>query len=93
MIDSTSPSDRAFRAENAISAGSKNPVSRPGSDHFSAKNSAILNEALAGYPEIRPEVVARGRMLLEDPAYPSADVLRKIGVVLLKAPDLTADES
>lgn len=93
MIDSTSPSDRALRSDSAIPTGPKAPVNRTGSDCFSARNSAILKEALANCPEIRPEIVARGRELAADPGYPSADILRKIGAVLLATADPSADES
>ncbi|HLP24595.1 MAG TPA: hypothetical protein VK477_02875 [Acidobacteriota bacterium] len=65
----------------------------PGADRFSAEQSATLRAALAAQPEIRPEVVARGKELAADPNYPSNDILRKVGEALLTAPDLTEDES
>jgi hypothetical protein len=65
----------------------------PGSDQFSAENSAALRSALASQPEIRPDVVARGRALAADPSYPSQDILRKVGEAILKAPDLSVDNS
>jgi hypothetical protein len=93
MIDSTSHSDRTPRADNTSQTPFKVPVNRAGTDQFSAPNSALLRAALAAYPEVRPEVVARGRMLAADPGYPPPEVLRKIGAIILRAPDLSADES
>lgn len=93
MIHSTSPSDRTTRTD-AVSLVPQKPVVRgPGADRFSAEQSATLRSALAAHPEIRPEVVARGKELAADPAYPSADILRKVGVALLNSPDLTEDVS
>lgn len=70
------------------------PVVRgPGADSFSAANSTALRAALQAQPEVRPEVVARGKELAADPSYPSNDILRKVGEALLKSPDLTEDES
>lgn len=93
MIDSTSPSDRIHRTENPFPSHHKNPVNRTGGDVFSADNAAVLREALAASPEIRPEVVARGQELAADPNYPSIEILRRIGAVLLDSPDLTAEEA
>jgi hypothetical protein len=64
-----------------------------GTDRFSAANSAALQAALAKHPEIRPDVVARGRTLAADPSYPSPAILRKVGEAILNAPDLSNDES
>lgn len=70
------------------------PVVRgAGADRFSAESSAALRSALQAQPEIRPEVVARGKELAANPNYPSTDILRKVGEALLKSPDLTEDES
>lgn len=93
MIHSTSSSDRTARTD-AVSLVPQKPVVRgPGADRFSAEQSATLRAALAAQPEIRPEVVARGKELAADPNYPSNDILRKVGEALLTAPDLTEDES
>ena len=93
MIHSTSSSDRTARTD-AVSLVPQKPVVRgPGADSFSAANTATLRAALQAQPEIRPEVVARGKELAADPNYPSTDILRKVGEALLKSPDLTEDES
>jgi hypothetical protein len=44
-------------------------------------------------PAIRPEMVARGKALAADPNYPPMDTLRKVAEQILRAPDLTEDES
>jgi hypothetical protein len=93
MIHSTSSSDRTARTEAVASSVAKTAVSRPGSDRFSAQHTATLQAALAAQPEIRLEVVARGRQLAADPSYPSAEILNKVGEAILKSPDLSADES
>jgi hypothetical protein len=93
MIHSTSPSDRTARTD-AVSLVPQKPVVRgPGADRFSAEQSATLREALAAQPEIRPEVVARGKELAADPSYPSNEILRQVGQTLLASPDLTEDQS
>lgn len=71
----------------------KPAVRGPEADRFTAEHSATLRAALAAQPEIRPEVVARGQALAADPSYPPSDVIRRVGEMLLKSPDLTEDES
>ncbi|MBA3849068.1 MAG: hypothetical protein C0502_03625 [Opitutus sp.] len=93
MIHSTSPSDRTARTE-AIAPVPQKPVERgPGADHFTAEHSAALRAALAAQPEIRPDVVARGKALAADPSYPSVDILRNVAAKFIASPDLTIDES
>jgi len=48
---------------------------------------------LAAQPEIRPEVVARGKVLAADPSYPSTSILRAVGGTILNSPDLSEDGS
>ena len=93
MINSTSSSDRTVRPESVSPAQPKAVHRGPGADQFSAANSEALRSALASQPEIRPEVVARGRQLAADPSYPSADVLRQVGQTILNSPDLSVDPS
>lgn len=93
MINSTPPSERIARPDLVAPASLKFQPVRPSSDRFSAANSTALHASLAAQPEIRPEIVARGRALAADPSYPSPEVLRQIGVALLRAPDLSEDAS
>jgi hypothetical protein len=94
MISSTSSSDRAPRPE-AVSAAGQPAVrplaSRP--DQISTDRAAFLRSELQRQPEIRPEVVARARLLAADPNYPPAAVLKKVAEQILRSPDLSEDES
>lgn len=93
MINSTSSSDRTSRTD-AVTPGLQKAAGHGIiADHFSAEQSAALRESLARQPEIRPEVVARGRELAADPSYPSPEILRKVSATLLASPDLTEDVS
>ncbi len=93
MINSTSSSDRTIRPDAITSTPNKLVVHGSGHDQFSAENSAALRSALASQPEIRPEVVARGRALAADASYPSAEILRHVGNKILNSPDLSEDLS
>lgn len=64
-----------------------------GGDQFSAENSAALRVALTRHPEVRPEVVARGRALAADPSYPSTEILRQVGKAIVNSPDFSEDQS
>jgi hypothetical protein len=91
MIQSTPSPDRSHRPD----PGTPPPV-RPSprctaTDHFSADGAAALRASLRSLPEVRPEVVARGRELASDPAYPSREILGRIGRAILNAPDLSED--
>jgi hypothetical protein len=89
MINSTSSSDRVLRPEGVVLHTPTPPDRGPGSDRFSPEHTAALKSALASQPAIRPEVVARARALAADPNYPSPQILRKVGEVILGSPDLT----
>jgi hypothetical protein len=95
MIDSTSPLDRASRAasvpDEAASPGSARALRIR--DSLQTNNAAQLNAALGGQPEIRPDVVARGRALAADPGYPGAAVLGSVASVIVNSPDPTEDQS
>lgn len=93
MIHSTSSSDRTNRPEAVTPATPKVVVRGLGSDQFSAENSAALRGALANQPEIRPEVVERGRALAADPSYPSPAILRQVSAAILRSPDFSEDQA
>ncbi len=89
MINSTSSSDRVLRPEAPV-LHAKTPVAGgPGADRFSPEHTVALKGALAKQPEIRPDVVARAKALAADPAYPSPEILRKVGEAILRSPDLS----
>lgn len=91
MINSTSSSDRTSRAEPAEIVRPKVVLRNLEGDKFSAENSAALRVALTRHPEIRPEVVERGRALAADPAYPSAEILRRVSENIINSPDFSED--
>jgi hypothetical protein len=62
-------------------------------DNLSTENTQRLQAALAGQPEVRPGVVARGLALASDPDYPPTSVIRSVADQILASPDLTEDQS
>lgn len=93
MITSTSSADRTPRPEQL--APVVKPAARPDAgrmDRISTEQAEFLRGALERQPEIRPEVVARGRELAADPSYPSLDVLRQVAAQILAAPDLSEND-
>ena len=93
MIHSTSPSDRSLRPDAAPASTPRLALRASGSDQFSSANSTALRAALAQHPEIRPEAVAKARLLAADPAYPSPQIIRRIGEAILGSPDPADDIS
>lgn len=94
MITSTSSSDRAPRPEAVSAAGQ--PTVRPLAlrpDQISTAGAAFLRAELQRQPEIRPEVVARGRELAADPNFPSTEVMRHVAQQILNSPDLSETEA
>ena len=94
MISSASSPNRALRAEALAATGPaapRPPATRP--DRVSTEGAAFLRAELLRQPEIRPEVVARGRELAADPAYPPTPVITHVARRILAAPDLSNDES
>lgn len=93
MINSTSSSNRAARTDNVTPPPAKAILRGPGTDNFSATNSAALRTALESQPEIRPEVVERGRALAADSSYPSSEIIQSISQTILNSPDLSEDQT
>jgi hypothetical protein len=95
MIPSTSPSDRTAGA-NFVAADLKKPAFSPSSgenDSLTTDKAEQLRAALAGQPEVRQAVVARGMALAADPNYPPESVIRNVAGQILDAPDLTEEAS
>ncbi len=65
----------AFQENNPASNGD-------GGDQLATTRSSSVRDTLAALPEVRPEVVERGRQLLADPNYPGADVVQKIASLI-----------
>jgi hypothetical protein len=95
MISSTPSSDRPLRPETTppLAPKTTGKAAGPGPDQLSLEKIELLREALAKVPEIRPEVVERGRALAADPSWPPQEVLRKVSELILSAPDLSEDAS
>ncbi|BET65955.1 hypothetical protein ASA1KI_08730 [Opitutales bacterium ASA1] len=51
-------------------------------DRVSVGTSSKIRQALDQIPEIRPEVVERGRQLAADPSYPPREVVQKIAQLI-----------
>jgi cytidylate kinase len=51
-------------------------------DSLSTETSENVRSALASMPEVRPEVVERGRQLAADSDYPSQDIVNKIASLI-----------
>lgn len=92
MINSTSKTDNILRPETiAGRAPQSRPATPPPSetDNMSASSQATLQAALGKHPEVRPEVVERGKQLLVDGNYPPKEIIRRLSEMLVKAPDLS----
>ena len=89
MISSTSSSAGAARPDLNVASGAASARPIILRDQLSTQNAAFLNAQLQQQPEIRPDVVARARLLAADPGYPSAAVIQKVAAQILAAPDLS----
>lgn len=87
MINSTSSSDRVLRPDGVVLHAKTPSPQGPEADRFAPEHTAALKAALSSQPEIRPDVVARARLLASDPSYPSPAILRQVGRVILNSPD------
>ena len=94
MISSTTSTDRSARPElTPAPASFRQRSSLAPSDQISTESAEFLRAELKRQPEIRADVVARGRALAADPNYPPMEVLRKVSEQILNSRDLTEDES
>ncbi|MEA3212885.1 MAG: hypothetical protein QOE70_5942 [Chthoniobacter sp.] len=67
---------------NAPSAPASRP-SPPPQDNTSLRRVAALLTMLQNKPEIRPEVLARGRALAADPNYPTPAIINKLAGLIV----------
>jgi len=94
MISSTSSTDRAARPDPVSAQGqSQERPYRPRPDQISTESAAFLRSELQRQPELRSEVVERGRALAADSNYPPRDVIQNVARQILGSPDLSEDES
>lgn len=52
-------------------------------DSLSVERSMAIDNAISRIPEIRPEMVARGKALLADPNYPGPQISEKIAALIV----------
>ena len=93
MIQSTSSSDRSTQT-GAISTpqvDSSVASYKPSRDQLSTDKAAFLKAELQRQPEVRPDVVARGKALAADPNYPSMATIKNVAQQILSAPDLSEE--
>lgn len=64
----------------------------PRRDQISLANHDQLQAALGRTPEIRPEVVARGRELAADPNYPPPEVIQNLSSIITRSIDPSLNE-
>jgi hypothetical protein len=51
-------------------------------ERLSVELTSTIRDIFASTPEIRPEVVERGRQLLFDPSYPSQEIVGRIAALV-----------
>lgn len=95
MINSTSSQQGTLPTsaiDLSLSNGAARSRSGPG-DQLSTAGAELLKAKLASEPEIRPDVVARGRTLAANPDYPTAAIIGSVASKILQAPDPSEDLS
>jgi hypothetical protein len=73
------------------SAGRPAPVAET-RDTLDTTASTALREALAALPEVRPEVVAKGRELAFDANYPPRAIIEDIARLFVQSRDLSSQD-
>jgi hypothetical protein len=93
MIQSTSNLHGYNRTDAAAlslakqASSPKADISSPG-DLLSSANTQALREALNNSPEIRPDVVARGKALAVDPNYPPREIIEGLAKLMVETRDV-----
>jgi len=77
----------SFRRHTAFNEAPGSTPVDAGWDQLATDRSTGLRESLAALAEVRPEMVERGRQLLQDPNYPGADVIGKIARLITPLPE------
>ena len=60
------------------------PVARREGNPVDLDSTETLHRLLQETPDVRPEVVARGKALLADPSYPSKETLQRVAELLAR---------
>jgi len=84
-IDGIDPSQIESLRTPFLENQSQAPVQaqKPEEQKVETEKLAQLTQQVQNLPENRPDVVARGKELLADPNYPSADVEEQVAKILL----------
>lgn len=99
MIQPTS-NFHGYHRTDAVSGSSAKPAQgssvKPPSDdsageRLSSTNTDALREALSNSPEVRPEMVERGKRLAVDPNYPPREIIEKLADLMLKSREPAAE--
>jgi hypothetical protein len=83
-----------FNRADAVSNATTKPASTPPpsaetGERLLSSNSQALRQALNQTPEIRPEVVDKGRHLAVDPNYPPRELILRLAEMMTKSVDLS----
>jgi len=91
MIQSTSNLHGYNRTDALAISGAKSaptPKADPDvGDRLSSSNTSALREALQNTPEIRPEVVQRGKALAVDLNYPPREIIERLSKLITESRD------
>ena len=81
-IDPLSTNAQAYSlspaAQSQNAAAQPKPATPEDAETLSAEMTDKVRASLAAMPEIRPEVVERGRQLLSDPNWPTPEIINSI---------------
>lgn len=64
--------------QNPNTSAQPAPAAQDGSDTLSAEMTDKVRASLAAMPDIRPEMVERGRQLLANPNWPTPEIINSI---------------
>ncbi|HEU5081148.1 MAG TPA: hypothetical protein VFT72_18190 [Opitutaceae bacterium] len=96
MIQPTSNFSGSNRPERLGQTNPQIPLPQPPAesvgDNLSASNTDTLRAALKDQPEIRPEVVERGKSLAVDIKYPPLEIINSLAKLMTESADLTEQE-
>jgi hypothetical protein len=95
MINSTS-NQQGMPSTAAIGLPQTNHVSRrivSAGDSLSTASAELLKAKLSSEPEVRPDVVARGRALAADPSYPSMQIIGEVARKIAQSPDPSEEQN
>ena len=91
MIHSTSNLNGYNRTDAAalsIAKQASTPkVAADSGERLSSSNTQALREALNNTPEIRPEVVEKGKALAVDPNYPPRELIERLAKLMVDSRD------